>query len=417
MRLYQSIFLLLLLLSFSLLVKSQTVEELFKIAEDANPELKAIENEYQAILQKIPQVNQLPDPEVGLGVAILPVETRVGPQWIRGSAMQLFPWFGTLEANEQLVLQQAEAKRQQMDIIKNRLLWELKNNWYQLYELQKSKQVEEENRSILATFKELALIKIEAGKGSVADVLRVEMETNELNTKIAILEEKITPLQANINRILNRDLATLITIPDHLATPFIPLTKDSITALIKTQNPQLQQLQLQQAVAEQNKRVQELKGKPTIGAGLDYVMITKRKDVTDLSRNGRDVLMPKVSVKIPLYKSKNAARVKQVEYEQLAIANQAQSIENQLLAQLEKGFTDYQIAQRQAELYHQQLALAQQTLDLIITTYSVDGRNFEEVLRIQKEIVAYKVALVKTAHTMQTAVAFIESLYYATPNR
>ncbi len=69
-----------------------------------NLELKIFEKEYLAALEKAPQVSQLPDPEAGIGVFPLPVETRLGAQILRVGATQMFPWKGTLDSKKDLEL-------------------------------------------------------------------------------------------------------------------------------------------------------------------------------------------------------------------------------------------------------------------------------------------------------------------------
>merc|ERR1711974_383443 len=48
-------------------------------------------------MQKVAQVNNLPDPTFSFGYFISPVETRVGPQRAKVGLTQMFPWFGTLK--------------------------------------------------------------------------------------------------------------------------------------------------------------------------------------------------------------------------------------------------------------------------------------------------------------------------------
>ncbi|MBK7342983.1 MAG: hypothetical protein IPJ06_07730 [Saprospiraceae bacterium] len=55
-------------------------------------------------------MSQLPEPEVGLGLFVLPVETRLGPQWVRLSASQMFPWKGTLQARENVAIAMASVR-------------------------------------------------------------------------------------------------------------------------------------------------------------------------------------------------------------------------------------------------------------------------------------------------------------------
>ena len=79
-------------------------------AAQNNPGLKAKFNEYLASLEVIPQVGVLPDPQLAFGYFIQPVETKVGPQRAKISVTQMFPWFGTLDAKEDVAIQKSKAK-------------------------------------------------------------------------------------------------------------------------------------------------------------------------------------------------------------------------------------------------------------------------------------------------------------------
>ena len=88
------------LLFFAYNVEGQSINDYYTIAAENNPELKAKYKEFEAAMQKIPQVSSLPDPNLSMGYFISPVETRLGPQNMRFSLTQMFPWFGTLKAQK-----------------------------------------------------------------------------------------------------------------------------------------------------------------------------------------------------------------------------------------------------------------------------------------------------------------------------
>ena len=69
----------LIILLFPFFLFSQPLDTIIARAMDNNLEARALQQEYEAALQRAPQVSQLPDPEVGLGIFALPVETRLGP--------------------------------------------------------------------------------------------------------------------------------------------------------------------------------------------------------------------------------------------------------------------------------------------------------------------------------------------------
>ena len=59
-----------LLASFSMIGKAQSIEELIDMATAYNPGLKSLRMDYEASLLKADQVNDWPDPKVNLAVGV-----------------------------------------------------------------------------------------------------------------------------------------------------------------------------------------------------------------------------------------------------------------------------------------------------------------------------------------------------------
>ena len=102
-------------------------------AAENNPGLKSSFNEYQANLEKVPQVGALPDPTVSFSYFIQPIETRLGPQQAKISASQMFPWFGTLGAKEDASTEMAKSKYENFEEQKSKLFFDVKSTYYNLY--------------------------------------------------------------------------------------------------------------------------------------------------------------------------------------------------------------------------------------------------------------------------------------------
>ena len=112
------VIIILILIGFSAPAQDELDDYLVTAAEN-NPGLKATFNEYMAALEKVPQAGSLPDPTLAFGFFIRPVETRLGPQQARISATQMFPWFGTLNAKEDVVTEMAKAKYEMFEEAKS----------------------------------------------------------------------------------------------------------------------------------------------------------------------------------------------------------------------------------------------------------------------------------------------------------
>jgi len=236
-------------------------------AAQNNPGLKAKFNAYMAALEVAPQVKGLPDPQVAFGYFIMPVETRVGPQVLKMSASQMFPWFGTLKAKENVAIQSAKAKYEMFEEAKAKLFNEVRVTYYNIYFNHKAIGITLENIDILNTFRKLANIKYESGLVSAVDEYRIEIGIGELENQLALLRDKKLVLEVMFNKLLNIDKSEAITTPEQLWNNDFPLAKQAALDSIKHLNHQLLSLDLQQLALEFRQEVASDMGKPGFKVG------------------------------------------------------------------------------------------------------------------------------------------------------
>ena len=386
---------------------SQTIDDYFKIASENNPELKAKHKEFEAALQRVSQVNTLPDPTFSFGYFISPVETRVGPQQVRFSLTQLFPWFGALKAQGDAAALMAEAKFQLFMDARNKLYFKVAAAFYPLYELNDWIKIEAENIRILESYKTITTKKFENGNGSMVDVLRVDIMLKDAQTNLNILKAKEKPLTTIFNKLLNRPENEQIVMASSLKAENLPenFRKDSLLAA----NPTLKALDLKLEASKATELASQKQGLPKFGIGLDYVMVGKRSDVT-MPDNGKDVIMPMITMTIPIFRGKYNASVKEAQLMQESYAYQKEEMTNSLLSNYEMAWFEIQQQQQLLELYEQQIQTTQQSLNLLFTSYGNSGKEFEEVLRMQQQLLKYQKMRATALTQYQIAVAKINYL-------
>jgi outer membrane protein TolC len=211
-------------------------------AAQNNPELKAQFREYLAALQQVPQVTTLPDPEAAFGYFIRSTETRVGPQQARVGLTQMFPWFGTLGARGDAATQMAKARFETFQESRNSLFFNIKKTWYRLYLIDQSIQITRKNIDILETFESLATSRYETAQASQVDILRVQIEKEDLNVREAELEDSKKVLQQRLNEFLNRRETQQVDIADTLAANVLPLPVPELKQMTLQQNPRITKL-------------------------------------------------------------------------------------------------------------------------------------------------------------------------------
>ena len=399
-----------LLLSISASISdAQSLSELLSVAIDSNLEIRILNNEYLASRERGAQVSQLADPVVGVGYFPMPVETRLGAQTLRLSASQNFPWFGKLENEKALEDVKAEAMFERMGVRALDLLWEIKRAYFRIYEIDNKQVILAENIEVLKSLERLALAKVESGKASTADVLRVQLRITELSKEIELLEKDRIEPTVTINRILNRELETAVIANDTFSFAQIHHSKDSLKARVGDNHPLLRMLELQQEVDRQAIIANQLSGKASFGVGADYIFVSERDDASPVN-NGRDILQLRASVKIPIYRKKYAAK-EQEEY--LKIAAIEDHKKNALLKFneiIERAYAAYEIAALKASLYKEQIRIINSAIAIIQSDYSASGDKFEELLRLEMELIGYKLKMLEVTMESQTAKSDIDKL-------
>jgi len=395
------------ILSLQSMQAQEQLQEYLETAALNNPGLKMKFNEYMAALEVAPQQSSLPDPTVVFGYFILPVETREGPQIAKVSASQMFPWFGSLQTKEEVAVQAAKAKYEAFEEAKSMLFNEVKATYFNLYFTRKAIYIMSENRGVLELFKTLALTKIETGKATINDELRVEMELADLENQLALLQDKYALLSIMFNNLLNVDKHNHISIPDLLWDDQIILTKEALLDSIYGNNHQLQSLEYQYESLVSREQAAEKAGFPNISIGIDYTFIGKGEN----NLSGKDALLfPKIGLSIPLYRNKYKAMVKEVVYLQAAKSDEKFQKEVVLESIFENAFKDYTDGHRRISHFQGQSLLAKQSLTLIESEYSNNNKGFEEMLRMERKLLKYALELEKARVDKLAAMAFIQYL-------
>jgi len=248
-------------------------------------------------------------------------------------------------------------------------------------------EIENENISILSSYKDIASVKFQNGKGAMVDVLRVDIMLKDAATNLSILEQKKKPLETRFNKLLNRQEDETIIVQDSLYVENLPVTyrRDSLL----TSNPLLDELDLKIKASEAQELAATKQGMPKIGVGLDYVIVGQRTDMS-VPDNGQDVLMPMVTMSLPIFRGKYKAAQKEAQLMQESYALQKEDAVNRLTSTYEMIWFEIQKQLDQIILYEEQIMTSQQSLNLLFTAYGNSGKDFEEVLRMQQQILKYQ---------------------------
>lgn len=393
----------------SFLFAQKELDLYLKTASENNAALKSAFSDYRASLEMLPQAKALPDPQFMFQYFTTPLLLEMGEQRFNLSASQAFPWFGQLKAQEQVAAEMAKAKYESFLNEKNKLFFQVKSTYFKLYVQHKSVLITEENLRLLQSFRELARVNFEVGKGSFVNVLRVDIEIAELENNLAYLKDNELPLRAEFQKLLNTKTIELLQFPDSLWKDSLTGNKTILLDSIAANNPSLKKMDNEIASWEKQMKAAKKMGYPSFSLGVTYMNMAKRPDIDGhIHDNGKDMYMfPEIGVMIPLYRKKYNAMVNEAKYKSESTTYQKMEMSNELTSEMEMNYRDYMNAQRSITLYTRLHELTKNAKDLLLSSFSTAGTDFEEVLQMQNQELMYALAFEEACAMLNTSVAYM----------
>lgn len=409
-----------------------------EIAAKNNPAVLQKFSEYQAALQKLPQVGSLPDPELSLGLFLSPMELINGNQLADIRLMQMFPWFGVLKSAKDEMSLMANAKFELFRDAKLQVFYDVQQKWYELYKVQKNITISEKNIEILKIIERLATVRFKAASSEssetrsfnqavssmqpgrmgsssditgLTDLYRLQIEAGELENNIALLKNQRNTIIARFNSFLNRPAVSQVFIPETIVPDSLGLSLIEVSDSILAKNPMLGMLDYEKQSMDARKKMVSRMSYPMVGLGLNYSLINKTNSgMSTPSMNGKDMLMPMVTVTLPVYRKKYNAMQTETELLKTAALQNYQTTVNSLQAEYYQAVQLYQDAQRRIKLYDNQYLLASKSFNLMLKNFSVSFSSLTDVLRIRQQTFDYELKQVEAVTDFNTAVAWLKRL-------
>ncbi|GLB51229.1 hypothetical protein NBRC110019_02680 [Neptunitalea chrysea] len=360
---------------------SQSLDSLIKIAIDNNPEIQQLQLQYEISNEKINEVGSLSNTEFGVGYFVSEPETRTGPQTFKLSVKQMFPWFGTLTARENYQNSLADVEFENLSIAKRKLALSVAKSYYKLNAIYGKQVITDKNITLLQTYEELALNAVEIDKASLVDVLKIKMRQNELIGEIQVLVENYKGELATLQQLLNT--SDTITLRDYkvLSIPSDIVLNETTDSL--QLHPELIKYDKLYKSVSQSEVVNQKGKNPIIGVGLDYINVAERTDmyVTD---NGKDIVMPMVTLSIPVFNKSYKSKSKQHQLAQEKLLAAKQERYNQLVAVLKQNIANRNAAKIKFETQTKNIDQADKTEKILMKSYETNTLKFNDLIDVQE---------------------------------
>jgi len=440
---------------------SDSLNYYLETAAKNNPTVLQRFNEYQASLQKVPQVGSLPDPQLEMGVFLSPMELMSGNQVADIKLMQMFPWFGVIRNAKDEMSLMAKAKYESFRDAKLQVFYDVQRAWYDLYKVRQNIIISEKNIKLLKTIERLTLVKYKygstggsnsatsggnsapvssgstgmntmggnsgstssgpvaasssgsmgfsSGSGGLSDVYQIQIEIGNLENSIALLQNEEQTVMARFNGQLNRPLKTMVSAVDSLSSEPLNLSYLTVSDSSFFRNPMLGMLQYEQQSLTARRKMVKRMGYPMVGLGLNYSVINK-SEMSTSAMNGQDMIMPMITVTLPIYRKKYKAMQAEAGFLKKASEQNYRATANELQSGYYEALQLYTDAQRRMKLYESQRKLAQKSLDILIKSFSASASSLTDIVRIRQQLLDYELKQVQALTDFNTAKAWIKRL-------
>lgn len=386
-------------------LKAQTLDSYIQEAENNNPEVQAFELRYNISKEKVEEADTFPKTEVNAGVFVSEPETRTGAQKALFSVKQMLPWFGSITLRENYASSLAEVDYLDIVITKRKLRLSVSQAYYELYAIEEKQVVLEENIQLLNTYEKLALTSVEVGGASAVDVLRLQIRQIELKEAKLVLEREYRAVQTQFNNFLNRNENTSIAVVDALSIDE-PI---EIQQLQLELHPELEKYDRLYESVTHSEVLNQKEANPNLGFGLDYIPVAKRPDM-NFSDNGKDILMPMVSLSIPIFNNNYKSRTVQNELRQEEINAQKANRRNLLETILSDALNNKEVSYIKYKTQLKNLQQAKDAEEILVKNYETGTIDFNDVLDIQELQLRFQMNLIEAVKNYYVQTAIINYL-------
>ncbi len=351
-----------------------------------NPILQAYERRYQAGRESIESARALPNPRIQISHFVESIQTRTGPQRQAIQLQQPLPPIGARSRRQEIASAHAESLWHAFAIKQFEIVDQLAGQFFEIAYLSKAVALAHENTTLLRQLESLAEERVGSG-GSLNDLLRLQLEIQRLEDRIAELETGKTLAALELSVLLGR--TGPIAISDISWSPPEPLEANANRWLeaAETRNPQIALLSALRQSQEARARLAKLAARPDFNVGVNYI---RTGDAVNPSTqgSGQDPWAVFVGVSLPIWKSANNAVARAALLEAEALDAEIDALSLQIDSNTRKWTAKLNDSMNRIQRFNSQLIpLARQSLDITEANYRARKSDILDIIEAERTLI------------------------------
>lgn len=383
------------------LTSESGIDDFLNYAMLNDPRIEAAYYEWAASIERITTSRSLPDPRLTFKADIASMVVSA-----MGGLMQDLPGPGKLKAAGNVAATGSETWHFGFERQVLLTAFAVKSAYYRLRFLQDNIRIQRDTLKLLGDLEAIAKTQNEAGRTTLQDVLRIQIEQELLKTQIENLEDSRSTLLAE----LKAALGLKATDPD----PPVPVKyilsqetpdREEILKVALTRNPAIQQMAADVRRAQASIDLARKACVPDFSVGLEA-------DV----KATPTMWTPSASVTLPIWRDKVAAEIAWAQAEKRAADARLSDEEVQLAAELATMLYMYRESVRNAKLLEDRLIpKGKQSLQTARAGYTTGKSSFLDVIDSYRQLLSFDLALVEAGTQRELALASLSLLISGIP--
>ncbi len=360
------------------------------------PRVEAAYYEYVASVEKITLARSLSDPRFTFQMDITNMINSIMP-----GLMIDVPWPTKLSARADVASAESRARYYTYAYTVLQTAYDVKTAYYQLHFLEKRIRINREMLDLMNELEEIARLLNSAGKASLQDVIRAQIEQARLATEIENLEDSRKPLTAKLKMALGIPAGQ----PDppilaRYEAARLDADPDRLLETAMKHNPQLQSMAAELRAAEYGISLARLSWFPDFTFGVEG-------DV----RTTPIMVKPKLEMTLPVWVDKITAEITSAQAQKSAASAKLSTEQIRLAVEIaDKSFT-YRESMRNLKLLDEKLiAKAEMSLEVAYAGYSSGKIEFINLLEAERTLLNFKLAEAEARTLCELALADLSLL-------
>ncbi len=352
------------------LTNDSALGDYLRFAMLSQPSVEAAYFDWAASVERITVERSLPDPRLSFESDIADIVMTVMP-----GLMQEFPGPGKLKAAANVATAESRTRYFAFESSVLQTAFSLKRAYYQLWFLDENIRINRQTLDLLAELEEIARAQNAAGKVTLQDVYRAQIEQDQLTTEIENLEDSRRPLIAQLKGALGlkRDQADPPQPSRFESTP-LNLNGDELLDTAFARNPRLKMMEADVRMAEAAIALARKSKVPDFSLGL----MADAKAAPTMFR-------PSAGMTLPIWRDKIAAQIAQAQATKRAA--EARLTSEQIMVTVDFAMKSYdyrEITRNLALLQGKLIPKARQSLEVARAGYLAGQIDFFNLIDAER---------------------------------